>query len=120
MQDSLTNMNSSSHKVVLPEQQCALAVSRGALEAAIREFGVNDARVGAQLNHLAFQYAKQSKYAKAISTYKRALEMLEASLPFDHPGRVVCLKNYAAVLRQSGNVANASVVENIVESLLWS
>ncbi|MGH8655017.1 MAG: tetratricopeptide repeat protein [Gammaproteobacteria bacterium] len=52
------------------------------------------------LYNLASLYAEQDQYAKAEALYQRALPILQATLPSDHPDLAQAMENYAVLLGQ--------------------
>ncbi|MGH8588739.1 MAG: tetratricopeptide repeat protein [Gammaproteobacteria bacterium] len=68
--------------------------------AAIREkaLGPEHPDVAASFNNLAGLYGAQGQYAKAGPLYHRALRILEATLPSDHPHLAQTIESYAALL----------------------
>jgi tetratricopeptide (TPR) repeat protein len=60
---------------------------------------------------MALLYRIQSRYKEAEPLYQRALAIYEKALGLDHPLTVLCVRNYAALLRERGRAAEAEKLE---------
>ncbi len=60
---------------------------------------------------MASLYYLQGNYAEAEPLYKRALAILEKTLGSEHPRVATALKNYAALLRETGRSDEAAKME---------
>ena len=74
-------------------------------------FGDQDERLGRSLNNLAAAYTVQGRYNEAEPLYRRSLAILEKSRGPTHPDLVICLENYAALLRETHRPAEAAKLE---------
>jgi tetratricopeptide (TPR) repeat protein len=63
------------------------------------------------LNNLAWLYKAQGKYAEAEPLYNRALAIVEKALGPEHPNVAQSLENYAGLLRETGRVSKADLLE---------
>ena len=59
------------------------------------------------LNNLAACYHFQGQYAQAEPLYQRALNILQKSLPADHPNLATGMENYATLLEKLGRKEEA-------------
>lgn len=66
--------------------------------------------VAQSLNNLAWLYHAQGSYGDAEPLMKRALTIVEKTLPPDHPTRMQVTRNYACLLDQLGRPAEAEAI----------
>jgi hypothetical protein len=95
-------------------REAAYAEAMGAcLRPAIltRELGPEHPEVVRSLHALAFRYSRQREFAKAESLYLRALAIQEKRLAVDAPEVATILDDYAALLKETGRIAEAGELE---------
>ena len=76
-----------------------------------RELGPEHPEVAQSLHALAYRYHRLAELAKAESLYGQALTIQERTLGVDASEVATILDDYAALLRQTGRIAEARVLE---------